>query len=129
MSHARLHGYDLTQTLVFLAVWRENVRERLEDSQDTGAGRWPPSDASRRRVTVLEVSNLLNMPYETTRRHVNRLIDRKLVVRDADGVYIPLVVLARPEMIEAVTENYDSLGRLMDTAGAQGLADRRLFSA
>ncbi len=68
----------------------------------------PPGDAERRPVSVYALSKSLMLPYETTRRHAQRLLDRGLVRRAASGgLYIPADVVTRPEIVEGMSDAAD----------------------
>lgn len=119
LNLARVHDYDFTQTLIFGAIWRANINDQLGNPMDSGGRPWPLADDKRRRVSILEISGTLRMPYETARRQVNRLIERGFCMRDDAGLYIPLSVLVRPELIDTLMANYDLLLQLVSD-GVQG---------
>jgi DNA-binding IclR family transcriptional regulator len=59
-------------------------------------------------VSVYALSKSLMLPYETTRRHAQRLLDRGLVRRAASGgLYIPADVVTRPEIVEGMSDAAD----------------------
>ncbi len=122
LSLARIHDFDFTQTIIFGAIWRANINDQLGNPLDADGRPWPLADEKRRRVSILEISGTLRMPYETARRQVNRLIERGFCVRDEAGLYIPLSVLIRPELIDALIINYDLVLKLVSRGVEGGLA-------
>ena len=122
LNLARVHEYDFTQTIIFGAIWRANINDQLGHPLDADGRPWPLADDKRRRVSILEISATLRMPYETARRQVNRLIERGFCVRDEAGLYIPLSVLIRPELIDALIVNYDLVLKLVSRGVEGGLA-------
>jgi hypothetical protein len=117
---ARFCENDLTQTVIFYAIWRANVRHRYENGLDPEFP-FPHPDEDRRPVTVLEIANETSIPYETARRHVNRLRERGICHRTPDGVVIYADVFMQPEMLNEVMKNRYDLENLVDTFLQAGL--------
>lgn len=85
---AQLDGCDLVEWFVILSIWDVNVGRYYEMRRDDPAMEAAP-DAERTPVSIRKLSSILGMPLETTRRHVNALLDRKVLVRpDSRGVMI-----------------------------------------
>ena len=117
---SRYFENDLTQTVIFYAIWRANVQHLFDAGVDFD-GAFPHLDKDRKPVTVLEVSHQTAIPYETTRRHVNRLIARKVCVRRAEGVYIPASALIEASHFSAVLENRKALEQLVQDCLTHGV--------
>lgn len=68
-------GNDFNRTLVFFAAARGSVGHLNHHNrvQSAAAGGVFP-DELRRPVSVLSISGYLNLPYETTRRHMHALV-------------------------------------------------------
>lgn len=102
---ASVFGGDLVRALVFFAIVRAsvahlNVRGALSDQAQDGLF---PNDL-RRPVSVLGVSQFLSVPYETTRRHVLRLVEDGLCRRLGSRQFIvESDVLERPDIVELAT--------------------------
>lgn len=68
---------DFTSMLIFFTMARASVghlnREKVPRAEAT-SGVFP--DDLRRPVAILSISDYLGLPYETTRRHVMKLVDR-----------------------------------------------------
>lgn len=98
------HKKSLERAIVFVAIMAGNTERISYDPEIAWA--YPaldtlPPDSLRRAVTVLEASQVLGMPYETTRRYVNALLRDGHCVRAKDkGVFIPAQVNLRPEFLE-----------------------------
>src|SRR5258705_13178857 len=75
---------DFMTTLVALAIVQTNVGH-LDATGESG----PPPDPVRRPVSVLALSGALGLTYETTRRHVAKLIETGVCVRVKGGVIMP----------------------------------------
>jgi hypothetical protein len=64
-------------------------------------------DDLRRPVSVLGLAQFLGLPYETTRRHVNHLVDLGFVAKAGSrGVVVPSEVMRRPEVDRLVAANF-----------------------
>ncbi len=112
---------DLITTLMFLAVSRANTREVTQQSQRSGAfsgiDQIPPDDL-RRPVSVYALARELGLPYETARRHAQKLVATGLCERVEDGLVIPAAVYGREAMRVAVEDNWAETRRFI-----QALAD------
>jgi hypothetical protein len=113
-----LFGGDLLTGIVFLAIIRENLR-----GVEVGSKRRRLADQRRARsaalgqpVTVYTLSQTLGLTYETTRRHVNRLIQNGYCKRLANGLMVPAEVLRRPDLLKGGLRNQSHFQRLVQTA-------------
>ncbi len=106
---------DLVLAVVFLAVNQSSVSYLAlgrEVKAFEGDGVVP--DDLRRPVTTLSIANSLNLPRETVRRHVNRLVEHGYCVRvSGSRVIIPAEVFRRPDMVAAVEANRRNLQGLI----------------
>lgn len=89
---------DLVTAVIYLAISRANLRTTFNDvrtaRRHAGIPDAPPDEA-RQPVSVLAIARELELPYETTRRHVGKLVALGLCRRGEDGgVIIPLQVAA-----------------------------------
>lgn len=92
----RILGEDLGPTLVFLgALW-------------IGARQEGP----RRPVSVYRLADVLNVPYETTRRYANRLVEAGLAERGERGVLIRPEVFERPQFEPLIPEAWAATEQL-----------------
>ena len=110
-------GGDLVKGLIFIAVVQANTQHIIADDQIAQAyseadDRVP--DDTRRPVSVHALSVSLGIPYETTRRYVNKLLDEGYCVRVRRGLVVPAEVLAREEMMVGLKRNFANLQRLMN---------------
>ena len=67
---------DLTRALVFTAIWTANVKHVTNTAP--AANRGVLRDEQRLPVSRLAISRSLRLPYETVRRHANRLVRQGL---------------------------------------------------
>lgn len=89
---------DLVTAVVYLAISRANLRASFKDPRiarrHAGVAQ-APADEARQPVSVLAISKDLELPYETTRRHVGKLVELELCRRAPDGgIVIPIEVAA-----------------------------------
>jgi len=108
-------GGDLVKGLIFLAIVQANTQHMLTDEHlaqaYSEADEMPPDD-NRRPVSVHALSVSLGIPYETTRRYVNKLLADGYCQRVRRGLVVPGDVLLRPEMVAALKRNFANLQRL-----------------
>lgn len=113
---SRVVGGDILRGVIFTAVVDANVRHlRPSDviaQAYSEAGDQVP-DEIRKPISVHALALELDVPYETTRRHVNALIADGLCVRAETGIVVPGSVIARDQMAAALRRNYENLRRLI----------------
>ena len=109
-------GGDLVKGLIFVAIVQANTQHILSDdnlSQTYSEADDTVPDEARRAVSVHALSVSLGIPYETTRRYVNKLLAEGYCNRVRRGLVVPADVLNRPEMISALKRNFANLQRLV----------------
>ena len=87
---------DFTASLVFAGVMAANAKTITDDPHLAWAypgAATPPPDALRRPVSVRGLAETIGMPFETVRRHVNRLTGQGDLARLDDGVMVPVAVM------------------------------------
>lgn len=112
---------DLAPTLVVLGVLSANVAafDRMAAEQAGQASSWTMID--REPVSAYRLARNLAIPYETTRRHVARLVDKGKLVRAGSGVMIAPEVLVRPSAPVAAEAVWRRSVRLCDDLQVLGL--------
>jgi hypothetical protein len=113
---ARTAGGDILRGVIFLAIIDANVRHiRPGDSlsQAYSEAEDVPPDDLRKPVSIHALALTLSLPYETTRRHVNRLMEDGLCIRRETGVVVPSAVLARESVTGALKKNFEHLRQLL----------------
>lgn len=108
---------DMDLAIIFMAI-TQAATDHLglnRDVKDFGGDGFIP-DELRRPVTVLSVANSLQMPRETTRRHVSRLLERGYCIQvQGRRVIIPAETYRRPEFRQVVEKNRRDLQLLLST--------------
>lgn len=109
-------GGDLVKGLIFMAIVQANIQHLVHD--DSLAQTYSEStdtvpDETRRPVSVHALSVSLGIPYETTRRYVNKLLQDGFCIRVRRGLVVPAAVLQRPEMVTTLKRNFSNLQRLV----------------
>lgn len=95
---------DALAALVVRAVSFANVAHLAFDPDPYPSPPVGPTDSARAPVSIYAVAKALSLPYETTRRHVGRLIEQDLLEKFGGGVIVPQRVSARPRVLEGVLE-------------------------
>ena len=108
---------DMALAVVFIAIGQA-ATDHLgihRDFRDFGGDGLIP-DELRRPVTVLSVANSLQMPRETTRRHVARLLQRGYCIQvQGRRIMIPAAIYQRPEIRQVIEKNRRDLQLLIST--------------
>jgi len=78
-------------------------------------------DELRRPVSVLAVSATLGFPYETTRRHVARLLDLGVCVRVRGGLVVQSAQVESPRVRELISANFANVRRLFRSLRTVGV--------
>jgi hypothetical protein len=106
-------GGDVQKAVVFHAIWTSNVKHITysEDNRKYGNLDAPPPADLLRPISVLAISESLRIPYETARRHVEKLKRDGLCTRESNGgVKIAADFLNKsPERMAIVRGNFASL--------------------
>jgi DNA-binding transcriptional regulator YhcF (GntR family) len=91
---------DYVMTCILAAIVSANASTIAYDPEATwtyASESESPPEATRRAVTLAEISQMLGIPYETTRRYVNTLLTRGICVRDERKLlYIPMPLIDSP---------------------------------
>ena len=115
---------DLISTMMFLAISRDNVRDVTILAQTSGAYAGMddiPPDNLRRPVTVYALAKELGLPYETARRHANKLVTAGLATRSEEGLVIPAQVYGREGMLGSVELNWQETLRFIQALATYGV--------
>jgi hypothetical protein len=101
-------GHDYAVACVFAAILSANASPFAFDPEDAwryGTRESLPPDEVRRPVPLAEISQMLGIPYETTRRYVNTLIACGDVMRDErKGLLVPASLLMSPRLVATSME-------------------------
>lgn len=105
IENISIFDHNLITAEVFLCVFTENNRPFTEDEEL--AWRYalidaPPPDQLRRPMSMRSIARLTGFPAETTRRHVNRLVEMGFVERRDDGLMVPMSVVVRPDFVKVI---------------------------
>ena len=80
-------------------------------------------DEARIPITVTRLAKATGLPFESTRRVVQRLIDAGACVRVPGGVIVPKAFTMRPTTIDAVVANLGYMRRFVSDLEAAGLVE------
>jgi hypothetical protein len=107
--------------LVNLALVQANVAHLDRAGSGFASLDSVPPDEVRRPVSVLALSASMGLPYETTRRHVAKMVKTGQCQRVKGGVIVPAAVVEedtrRSEMLEQNMINLRRLYRNLRNAG------------
>ncbi len=107
---------ELLTSLVSMAIVQANVayldQVAAAENEFASVERVPPNEV-RRPVSVLAISASLGLPYETTRRHVAKLIASGTCVRVKGGVIVPAKALVGEKHETMLRTNLANLRRLV----------------
>jgi hypothetical protein len=123
-SAAAVHGGDILLAIVAASIivantaHLNNVADR--DAPYSGLSEAPPDDV-RRPVSINALSSSLGIPFETTRRYVNKLIAAGYCTRVRGGVIAPAEALTTPANEAFIVENYALVRDLMTDLAAAGV--------
>ncbi len=125
---SRVIDSDTVGGFIFLGIASANTRHLRPGSPEAQAyadtGTVVP-DSMRRGISVHALSHQVNLPYETTRRHVQKLIQEGLCLRRTDGIIVPATALSNPRMLSAVDRNLANVYRFIDELERGGVLEAR----
>ena len=114
---------DLTSGIIFLALVRANAQHLAEPVQlDYSITEGVIPDQARRPASVKSISDSLNLPYETVRRHLGKLMASGYCERQAGrGFVVPQDVLMRPIFAGVLERNYGNFQLMISRLHRAGL--------
>lgn len=114
---------ELLAGLISIAIVQANVTH-LGHEEDAGFRDLTdiPPNEMRRPISILALSNSLGMPYETTRRHVEKMCAAGRCRRVKGGVIVPTEALDTPRHREFLAANLANLRRLYRILRRAGIA-------
>lgn len=88
-SLSKIVGDDYVTMFVFMAILRANVQHLNVSNviSDAAQGGVFPNEA-RRPVSIQSIALSTGIPYETVRRHIHKLVESGLVVRDGSRKFM-----------------------------------------
>jgi len=112
---ASLHDGEMLRSLIFQAIVTANTGHLDGPIGSDGYRRSddPPPDSARRPISVLALSNSLGLPFETVRRHVNKLLASGEAERVKGGVIIPQRALESELVQNLRRDNIANVRRLL----------------
>jgi hypothetical protein len=113
-----LHDGELIRAIVCQAIIAANTGH-LKPGDPVGAA--PPPDDQRRPISILSLAGSLGLPFETTRRHVAKLIDAGICQRVRGGVIVPASALDNRVNLAAAETNLANVQRLVRGLRQAGL--------
>lgn len=119
-------GGSVLDTLILTVVIEANVASLSQDpalQRKYGALGSPPPDDLRRPVSMSGVAASLGLPFETVRRHLNRLAAAGECVIGPKGVVVPTARLASPDYVQLGVAQYERTRALYRDIKALGILD------
>lgn len=118
-------GADTVNAVLFLTINRLNTTPLFEDRElalrQSATGGVAPDDL-RRPVTTYALAKTVGLPYETTRRHVARLVDGGWCERAAgNALVVPGRVLETPKMKAASGGAWEATQRFVRALAELGV--------
>lgn len=104
----------LAECLIFLEIMRSNI-EGITDAErgyDEKGALGYLADERRKAISVSSLAVRVDIPAETARRHVSRLLKAGLVARMPGGLIVPGAQLSKPEIAGVLRENCMFVGRM-----------------
>jgi DNA-binding Lrp family transcriptional regulator len=117
------HIRDVVTGLTLMELILANTEELdggLVSAEDLGS-EGVLADSFRKPVSITALGRRLDIPHETTRRHVQRLLDRGLCVKVHGGYIVPAEALARPPFMQMWLDNQIHLNRLFQSLDEFGV--------
>jgi|WetSurMetagenome_2_1015567.scaffolds.fasta_scaffold468845_2 hypothetical protein len=118
-------GLDYLTCLLLLAIISANTAgfdQNLEyQARYAHQDDLPPLEA-RRPVSILSLSNAFGLPYETTRRHVNHLVESGIATKTRKGVVVAESARLSVKLGDLRRSNFSNLQRLLRNLRKAGVA-------
>ena len=107
-SFIQIFDGDATSTLIFFTIFQfSTARNDIGVSKMACDANCTP-DSLHRTVSILRISEHLGLPYETTRRHVLKLVAKGYCVRKGTQEFlISSEILSRQEFVDLSLHTFD----------------------
>ena len=99
-------------TAIAVANVQHITRSAVRTWRYAGLDQIPP-DSERRPVSILGLSQSLQKPFETTRAHVNALIQEGLCIKTAGGVIVPSEVLLTAKVAALEAARWETFWKMI----------------
>lgn len=124
-------GAPELDALLVAALLEANVNRLNRDPELQAAyaqlDRAPP-DELRRPLSINALAASLHIPFETARRHVNKLIRQGYVTSGPGGVYVPAAVVVSPPFVAAAKARYERVFQFHAELVLVGMAEPLPFT-
>lgn len=107
---SRAFKNDYTTMIVFITILRESVSHLNRDRRiraEAVSGVFP--DTLRRPISILAISDLAGFPYETTRRHVMKLLESGFCTRLGSREFIVSEGVLRGDLFKTLASQNEPL--------------------
>jgi DNA-binding Lrp family transcriptional regulator len=121
---------DVRAGLVAQAIEAANTGHfdsRNEWGRDVAGPNLTLPNEARRPVSIARLAESLSLPFETTRRIVQRLVDQGACLRVEGGLILPMATVQRPDITAAVAANVGYARKFVRDLQAVGFAEAALF--
>jgi hypothetical protein len=115
-----LHNGEVITAIVCQAIIAANTAH-LADQREAARGGAVPPDSVRKPVSILAIAGSLGLPFETTRRHVGKLIDAGVCQRVTGGVIVPAAALDNAANYAVAETNLANVQRFIRALRRAGL--------
>jgi len=115
-------GGDVLDMVIFLTINRANRAPLAADPEAARALEGPLPDSEKLAISINGVATWLDLPFETTRRHIRKMRDRGMCEIDARGVYIPAAVMTQPRFLAFADKNRRLVGDMVRQARKLGVS-------
>jgi hypothetical protein len=108
--HVSAVGRPLVDRFIIIAVAQTNVQlitSRLEQQLTYATLEQLPPEYLRRPISISALAAMLGLPFETVRRHAQRLVSNGDCELTKDGLRVPMRVFATEEHVRTMTAAYD----------------------
>lgn len=117
------HDGSMTAAALYFAIANANTAHLDESALGAAYASIdnPPPDELRRPVSILSLAQMLGMPFETARRHVNKLIAAGRCARVPGGVIVPQADADSEAMRQVMQANARHVRRLVRALRRAGI--------
>jgi hypothetical protein len=117
---------DIRAGLLVTAINQANIAGffRTEEGRRAAGPDGSVPDEARRPISVARLADSTGLPFESTRRIVQRLIDQEVCRHVQGGVVFPRSAAQRPQIVANAIANFSYVHKFVRDLEAAGLVDR-----